>query len=110
MNVWSHHVKSFGLGNYLNNDLSVGQKGLVPDADFYNKWYPDSRWTATYSISNAIGQGEILTTPIQLANMTAAVANRGFYFTPHIAKHIEDVPLNEKFTKPNYTTIDKKTF
>ncbi|WP_298367900.1 penicillin-binding protein 2 [uncultured Lutibacter sp.] len=110
MDVWSNHVKSFGLGNYLNNDLSVGKKGLVPDANFYNKWYPNSRWTATYSISNAIGQGEVLTTPIQLANMTAAVANRGFYFTPHIVKQIKDKKLDEKYTTPKYTSIDEKYF
>ncbi|MFD0760787.1 penicillin-binding protein 2 [Lutibacter aestuarii] len=110
MNVWSKHVKSFGLGNYLNNDLSVGQKGLVPDGDFYNKWYPNTRWTATYSISNSIGQGEVLTTPIQLANMTATVANRGFYYTPHIVKKIENEKLNKNFTVPKYTTINKKHF
>ena len=110
MNIWSNHVKSFGLGNYLNNDLSVGQKGLVPDGNFYNKWYPNNRWTATYNISNAIGQGEILTTPIQLANMTAVVANRGFYFTPHIVKTIKDKELNSKFTKPINTTINKEHF
>lgn len=110
MNVWSKHVKSFGLGNYLNNDLSVGQKGLVPDGAFYNKWYPDSRWGATYTISNSIGQGEILTTPIQLANMTAAVANRGFYFTPHIVKNIAGVELDKNFTTPKQTSIDEKYF
>ena len=110
MNVWNKHTESFGLGNYLSNDLSVGQKGNVPDGDYYNKIYPNGRWRSTATISNAIGQGEVLTTPIQLANMTATVANRGFYFTPHIAKHIDGVPLNKKFTIPNYTTIDKKHF
>ena len=110
MNAWSKHIKSFGLGNYLNNDLSVGQKGLVPDGDFYNKWYPNNRWTATYSISNAIGQGEILTTPIQLANMTAAVANRGFYFIPHIVKNIKGKELDSKFTTQINTTINKEHF
>ena len=110
MNIWSKHVKSFGLGSYLNNDLSVGQKGLVPDGAFYNKWYPDSRWGATYTISNSIGQGEILTTPIQLANMTAAVANRGYYFTPHIVKNIAGVELDKKFTTRKQTSIDKKHF
>ena len=109
-NIWSSHVKSFGLGNYLNNDLSVGQKGLIPDGNFYNKWYPDNRWTATYTISNAIGQGEILTTPIQLANMTAAVANRGFYFIPHIVKNIKDEKIDTKFVTPINTTIDKEHF
>jgi penicillin-binding protein 2 len=110
LNVWSNHVKSFGLGNYLNNDLSVGQKGLVPNGDLYNKWYPNGRWRATATISNAIGQGEVLTTPIQLANMTATVANRGFYFTPHIVKKIKGEVLSEKYTTPNYATIDKKYF
>jgi penicillin-binding protein 2 len=110
MNVWNRHVTSFGLGDYLNNDLSVGQPGLIPDGDLYNKWYPTTRWTATYTISNAIGQGEVLTTPIQLANMTATVANRGFYFTPHIVKSIKNLELDSKLRTPNYTTIDKKHF
>tara|TARA_R110001583_G_scaffold41751_5_gene132653 strand:- start:1520 stop:3376 length:1857 start_codon:yes stop_codon:yes gene_type:complete len=110
MNAWSTHVKSFGFGNYLNNDLSVGQKGLIPDGDYYNKWYPNTNWTATYSISNAIGQGEILTTPIQLANMTAIVANKGFFFTPHIVKKIKNTVLDKKYTTPKHTSIDKKHF
>jgi penicillin-binding protein 2 len=110
MNVWNKHVESFGLGKYLNNDLAVGQKGNVPDGDYYNRVYPNGRWRSTATISNAIGQGEVLTTPIQLANMTATVANRGFYYTPHIAKHIEGIPLDEKFTVANLTTIDKKHF
>ena len=110
MNVWSNHIKSFGLGNYLNNDLAVGQKGLIPDGEFYNRWYPNTRWTATYNISNSIGQGEVLTTPIQLANMTATVANRGFYYTPHIVKGIENEKLNENFIVPKHTTINKKHF
>jgi penicillin-binding protein 2 len=110
MNVWNKHVESFGFGNYLNNDLAVGQKGLIPDGNYYNRAYPNGRWRSTATISNAIGQGEVLTTPIQLANMTAAVANRGFYFTPHIAKHIEGIELDKKFTVPNNTSIDKKYF
>ena len=110
MDAWSNHVKSFGLGSYLNNDLFVGRPGLVPNAAFYNKWYPNSRWTATYSISNAIGQGEVLTTPIQLANMTATVANRGFYYTPHIVKHIKGQELEEKYTIPKHSTVDKEHF
>lgn len=110
MNRWSSHVKSFGLGNYLNNDLSVGNKGLVPDGNFYSKWYPNVGWSATYTISNAIGQGEVLTTPIQLANMTAAVANRGFYYTPHIVKSIKGKKLDKKFTTPKYTSINKEYF
>jgi penicillin-binding protein 2 len=110
IDAWNKHITSFGLGNYLNNDLSVGQPGLIPDGEFYNKWYPTVRWTATYSISNAIGQGEVLTTPVQLANMTATVANKGYYFTPHIVKHIDGQELNEKYTTPKHTTIEKRHF
>lgn len=106
---WSKHVKSFGLGNFLNNDLAVGQKGRIPNRAYYNNAYPN-RFYATYTISNAIGQGEVATTPIQLANMTAAIANRGYFYTPHVIKKIEDKQLPLKFTTPKYTSIDKQHF
>lgn len=111
LDVWSKHVQSFGLGNYLGSDLSVGQKGLIPDANYYDKWYPAKNWKASTIISNAIGQGEILTTPIQLANVAAIIANKGFYYTPHILKKINNEDIrNENFTKPKYTTIESKYF
>ena len=110
VDVWGKHAESFGLGNYLDNDLSVGQKGNIPNSNLYNKIYPNGRWRSTATISNSIGQGEVLTTPIQLANMTAAIANEGFYYIPHIAKKIKGKPLDKKFTTPIYTTIDKKHF
>lgn len=109
INAWSKHAKSFGLGNFLNNDLYVGQKGRIPDRNYYKHIYPKTFYS-TYTISNAIGQGEVATTPIQLANMTAAIANRGFYFTPHIIKKIKNETLPEQFTKPKYTTIKKHHF
>ncbi|WP_298541771.1 penicillin-binding protein 2 [uncultured Aquimarina sp.] len=110
---WEKHVESFGLGNYLGNDLSSGSKGLVPNSKFYNKQYnyPKYKWYPTATISNAIGQGEVLATPIQLANMTAAIANRGYFYTPHIIKAIDGRPIEiENFTKPKYTTINKEHF
>lgn len=110
MDVWSNHTKSFGLGGFLNNDLSVGQRGRIPDGDFYNRAYGENRWGSTYVVSNAIGQGEVETTPIQLANMAAAIGNRGYYYTPHIIKHIEGETIDTRFTTPNYTTIDKQHF
>ncbi|MBJ7879070.1 penicillin-binding protein 2 [Gelidibacter salicanalis] len=110
MDVWSNHIKSFGLGDYLGYDLKIGNKGRIPDGDFYDKWYGKNRWSSTYNISNAIGQGEVETTPIQLANMVAAIANRGHYYTPHIIKKIEGGPIDKKYTTPNYTTIDKEHF
>ncbi|HBK71379.1 MAG TPA: penicillin-binding protein 2, partial [Flavobacteriaceae bacterium] len=111
MKVWSDHVKSFGLGNFLNNDLSTGVKGYVPDDKFYNRMYPTFKWGASTTISNAIGQGEILTTPIQLANMTAIVANKGIYYTPHIIKKIDNKPIKiDKFTTPKRTSIKPEYF
>ncbi len=111
MDVWSNHVKSFGLGNYLGYDMPAGQKGLIPDSKLYNRYYPNHQWKAITTISNAIGQGEILTTPIQLANMTAAIANRGYFYTPHILKKVGDsVNQDEKYTTKKYTTINPKHF
>ena len=107
---WSNHIKSFGLGNYLNNDLPIGKIGVVPDSEYYDRWYPDFRWGATTTLSNSIGQGEILTTPIQLANMTAAIANKGHYFTPHIIKNIDGDTIDSRFKSPNKTSIDSIHF
>jgi penicillin-binding protein 2 len=109
IDTWSKHVKSFGLGDFLNNDLHVGQKGRIPNRKYYSNVY-SKRFYSTYTISNAIGQGEVATTPIQLANMVAAIANRGYYYTPHIVKSIEGETLPKKFTTPKYTTIDKQHF
>ncbi|MDG1161219.1 MAG: penicillin-binding protein 2 [Flavobacteriaceae bacterium] len=110
MNTWSTHVKSFGLGNYLGYDLPEGDKGLIPDGEYYNSMYKH-RWNASTNISNAIGQGEVLTTPIQLANVTAAIANRGFFHTPHIVKKINSQAITDSsYTTPKHTTIDKKHF
>ncbi len=110
MDVWSNHIKSFGLGNYLGYDLKIGNKGRIPDGDFYDNWYGKNRWASTYNISNAIGQGEVEATPIQLANMVAAIANRGYYYTPHIIKSIEGETIDENYTTPKYTTIKKEHF
>ena len=110
LDIWSNHVKSFGLGNYLNNDLSVGQPGKIPDSKTYDRVYGKNRWGSTYNLSNAIGQGEVLTTPIQLANMAAAIGNRGYYYTPHIIKKIEGDKIDAKYTTPIHTTINKEHF
>ncbi|WP_452219520.1 penicillin-binding protein 2 [Lacinutrix salivirga] len=110
LNVWSDHAKSFGLGNFLGYDLKVGRPGRIPDGDFYDKWYGKNRWASTYNISNAIGQGEVEATPIQLANMIAAIANRGYFYTPHIIKSIEGETIDPNYTTPKYTTIDKAHF
>jgi len=113
MDSWEKHVRSFGLGSYLGSDLHTGRPGSVPSTDLYNKWYGtgDKRWSAVTTYSNAIGQGEVNVTPIQLANMTAAIANRGHFYTPHILKKIEGKDItNPVFTEAKHTTIDKRHF
>ena len=107
---WSNHMKSFGLGQFMGYDLPTGKKGKIPDSKTYKKMYPDWGWGGKTIISNAIGQGEVLLTPIQLANMMAAVANEGYYYTPHIIKKIKGEQIDPKFTKKHVTTINKQYF
>ena len=101
---WTSHLNSFGLGNYLGYDLSIGQKGFIPNSNYYDKWYQKGGWKASTIISNSIGQGEILTTPIQMANFTSAIANRGFYITPHFLKSSDKI--NTKKFEKKITSID----
>ena len=110
VDIWSNHVKSFGLGQFMGYDLPTGKKGNIPDSKTYKKVYSNGGWRGTTIISNAIGQGEVLMTPIQLANMMATVANEGYYYTPHIIKRIEGHKIDEKFTTKHVTSIDKKHF
>ncbi|WBL26098.1 penicillin-binding protein 2 [Zunongwangia sp. HGR-M22] len=113
MDAWHNHVASFGLGDYMGNDLSTGRPGKIPTSEYYNKIYdyPNYKWFATATLSNAIGQGEVLLTPIQLANMTATIANRGWYYTPHMIKEIDGKAItDENFTKKHHTTIDPENF
>ena len=108
LDSWSKHIKSFGLGDYLGYDLSIGKKGFIPDSNYYNRFYGNNRWSAATTISNSIGQGEILTTPIQMANFASAIANRGFFYKPHFVKKINN-QANTSFEK-NITSIDKENF
>ena len=105
---WANHIKSFGLGDYLGYDLLIGKKGFIPESDYYNRFYGDNRWGSSTTISNSIGQGEILTTPIQMANFATAIANRGFYVKPHFVKRVDNKSINDR--DKNYTTIDKENF
>ena len=105
---WANHIKSFGLGDYLGYDLSIGKKGFIPESDYYNRFYGNNRWGSSTTISNSIGQGEILTTPIQMANFATAIANRGYFVKPHFVKRVDNKSINNR--DKNYTTIDKENF
>ena len=110
VDAWSGHLKSFGLGNFLGYDLPTGRRGNVPTTALYNKYYTPGSWRSTTIISNSIGQGEVLTTPIQLCNVMAAVANMGYYYTPHIIKKIEGHEIDKKFVTKNVTTVAPEHF
>ena len=110
VDAWSNHLKSFGLGEYMGTDMPTGKRGKIPTSKTYKKLYPNGGWRSTAIVSNAIGQGEVLMTPIQLANMMSTVANRGYYFTPHIIKKIEGQKIDKKYTTKHTTTIQKKYF
>lgn len=111
MDVWEKHMRSFGLGDYLGYDLPTGRPGRIPGKEYYDRVYGDGRWSSTYIISNSIGQGEVAATPIQLANMTAAIANRGYYYTPHLIRQIGDNPVDDPtYTERKYTTIAPQHF
>ena len=112
LDVWHNYLARFGLGHYLHTDLPVGSKGLIPDSKFYDHYYKKGHWYASYTISNGIGQGEVLTTPIQLANVAAAIANRGYYYTPHIIKRINNSQkdIDTFYLKPKQTGIDAKYY
>ena len=108
---WKDHLQSFGFGDKLHVDLPNEVSGFLPSVDYYNKYYGESRWGYLNVISLSIGQGELGITPIQMANMTATLANRGYYYTPHIVKNIEGKrTIDERYRTKNQTRIDSVYF
>lgn len=104
--VWKDHIVSQGFGYRLGVDLPGEIRGFIPNADYYDRAYRGS-WNGLTVISIAIGQGEILATPLQIANLGATIANRGHFITPHVVKAIEDNALDSLYTTPRRTTIDR---
>ena len=106
---WKTHLEKFGLGNYLGYDLPIGKKGFIPSSTYYDNWYKKGGWKSSTTISNAIGQGEILTTPIQMANFTATIANRGYFFKPHFTRP-KSQKIRDSLYPKNYTLIEPQHF
>ena len=95
---WRKYLSEFGFGSKLGTDFVNELSGFIPTPEYYDKYHGKNRWKALTIISMAIGQGEVGTTPLQLANMTAAIANRGHYYTPHIVKRIgKEGSVEERF-------------
>ncbi len=103
--VWKKHLVSMGYGYRLGVDLPGESRGFLPNDRFYNKFYGEGHWSANTIISVSIGQGEILATPLQIANLCATIANRGWFITPHVVKEIQDTVMPADLIAKRYPTI-----
>lgn len=115
LTVWHDYMMRFGFGQKLDIDLPKAgmSTGNIPDTAYYNspKWYGEGRWAFSTIYSNSIGQGEVTVVPIQMANLAAIVANRGWYITPHVVRYYgNDSIQDEKYRIHHETGIDKKYF
>jgi penicillin-binding protein 2 len=109
-NVWRSHVESFGVGRILSSDFPNALKGDLPTEEMYNKIYGKGSWNPLTIRSLAIGQGELGATPLQMANVAAVVANRGFFYQPHLIREIENDTVPESFKVKNYSKISPQNF
>ncbi len=107
---WREYVLSFGLGESLGCDIPNEASGTIPKGELYDKLYGKGRWKFPSIVSLSIGQGEIGATPIQLANLCAAIANRGYYITPHIIKDNDQIEIDGKYKERHYTKVDSVYF
>jgi penicillin-binding protein 2 len=108
---WKSYLNEFGFGNKLGTDFINELPGFIPATTYFDRYYGSNRWKALTVISMAIGQGEIGSTPLQLANMTAAIANRGYYYSPHIVKSIgHDGRIDPRFMRKHIINIDSLNF
>lgn len=109
MNTWRDYMVSMGFGYQLGVDLPGEKRGLIPNAEFYDKAYKKS-WNGLTVISISIGQGEVLLTPLQIANLGATIANRGYYYVPHVVRKVEGEPLDTTFTRKHYTKANRSAY
>lgn len=106
---WKDHMVAMGFGYRLGIDLPGEARGFIPNSAFYDKWY-GKRWNGLTIVSISIGQGEVTLTPLQIANLGATIANRGYYITPHVVKGIEGESLDSLYTTPKYTMVEKRHY
>lgn len=106
MDAWSEYVQSFGFGHKLGSDFPSELGGFVPDSKYYDRRYHKGGWKSLTVISLSIGQGELGCTPLHLANLCATIANRGFYYIPHIIKDSETHRIDDKYRERHYTAVD----
>lgn len=102
MDTWRDYMVSMGFGYPLGVDLPGEKRGMIPNASYYDKQFKNN-WNALGVISISIGQGEVTLTPLQIANLGATIANRGYFITPHVVKQIQDQELDSAFMTKHYT-------
>ncbi|MBR3064656.1 MAG: penicillin-binding protein 2 [Bacteroidales bacterium] len=107
---WKEYTASFGFGQKLGTDIPGEKAGTMPTAERYDRLHGKGRWRSISIISLSIGQGEIGCTPLHLANLAATIANRGFFYTPHLQKDTPDSPIDERFKERHYTMVDTSHF
>ena len=109
MDTWRDYMVSMGFGYPLGIDLPGEKRGMIPNSQFYDKRYKGS-WNGLTVISIAIGQGEVNATPLQIANLGATIANRGYYYVPHVVKKVQGEPLDTAFTRKHYTKATREAY
>lgn len=109
-NVWRNHVMSFGLGQKFPTDLPQESSGNVPTVKYYDKYHGSGRWNAITVISLAIGQGEMGVTPLQMANFCTVIANRGWFYPPHVIKEVDGGKIDSNLRSKRYTKIEREYF
>lgn len=108
--VWKNYLVELGYGYRLGIDLPGESRGFIPNSGTYDKVYGKDRWSANSIISVSIGQGEITATPLQIANIGATIANRGWFITPHVVKEIEDTVIDRKYLEHHTPGIERRHF
>ncbi len=109
MTVWKDYMVSMGYGYKLGIDLPGERRGMIPNAEYYDKHYRKS-WNGITVISDAIGQGEVTATPLQIANLAATIANRGYFVTPHVVRKAEGSGPDSLRTSRRYTMVERKYY
>lgn len=107
---WKNYLVEMGYGYRLGVDLPSESRGFIPNSDYYSNSFRGANWRANSIISIAIGQGEVLATPLQIANLCSTIANRGYYFTPHIVKNVADTVIDAKFREKHSPKIKKEYY
>ena len=108
MNKWRDYMVSMGFGYALGIDLPAEKRGLIPNAEYYTQHL--KQWNGLTVISIAIGQGEVTATPLQIANLAATIANRGYYYVPHVVRKVEGEPLDTTFTRRHYSKASRQCY